>query len=336
MNQGYTYDDILAQLLEGIPAEVPDAETLTELSFSDFAGQVLEMLKQQISAPLQIFMLLMGVILLSALAGSLRNETSGITKICDVTAVLCAVSVLVSPLTEAFQQAAEVLKHTADFMVTFSGVYGGILSVTGHITASAGYQGAVLVLCNIVLEIAVRVLFPVLTMGLAVSLTDAVTPEISLSGLLNLMQKFTVWVLGFLMALFLGFLSVQSVVAVSADKAGTKAAKYAIAGAVPFIGGAVSDAYAAVLGSLNVLKSTAGMTGVIAVLSLILPVIVEFFLLKMLTGIAAAISEIFVLTSLQKLFRNLEAVISAGFSVAAAFGVMFCMSTGILAAISST
>ncbi len=336
MNQDYTYDEILKTLLEDAPAEIPDTESLSELQLPEFAGQVLEMVQNRISAPLQTLGLLTGVILLSALAGSLRSEKSGISKICDVTAVLCAVGILISPLTEAFQQAAEVLTHSADFMVTFSGIFGGILAVSGHVTASAGYQGAVLLLCNLALEIAVRVLFPVLTMGLAVSLTEAVTPELSLNGILTLFQKFTVWVLGFLMALFLGFLSVQSVVSVTADRAGTKAAKYAIAGAVPFVGGAVSDAYAAVLGSLNVLKSTAGMTGVIAVLSILLPIIIEFFLWKILTGTAAAVSEVFALESLQRLFRNLEAMISVGFSVSASFGVMFCVSTGILAAVSST
>ena len=187
-----------------------------------------------------------------------------------------------------------------------------------------------MILCDIALEIAVKLLFPFLTMNLAMSLIDAVNPAVSLEGIIKLIQKITVWILGFLMALFLGFLSVQSVVSTAADRVGTKAAKYAISGFVPFVGGAVSDAYSAVLGSMNLLKSTAGMIGVLAVLALLLPVLTELFLYKALVSIASAAAELFAADRLTRLFRNLESVLSAGFSVAVSFSVMFIISTGIM------
>ena len=339
MNQdiNYTYDEIIRSLLEQTSLSdlnFTDTESLTEMQFSGFLEKILEVIRNQIHLPLQMLLLLLGVILLSSVAGSLKQEKSGISQICDVISVLCAVSIVITPITDIFLKSAQILEKSADFMITFSGVFGGILAVSGNLTASAGYQGAVLALCNIALEIAVRILFPVLTMGLAVSVTDAVNPAVSLSGILKLIQKFTVWVLGFLMALFLGFLSVQSVVSVSADRTGTKAVKYAISGFVPFIGGAVSDAYSAVLGSMNVLKSTAGMIGVLAVLAILLPVIIELFLYQTMLSVTACVCEIFALR-LSGLFRNLEMILSVGFSVAVSFGVMFIVSTGLLATISS-
>ncbi len=332
-NQEYVYDDTITALLELAGLEgLSGTESLTDLQFSDFFGKILELGWQRIHAPLQMLGLLTGVILLAAVSGSLKQQKTA--QICDVLAVLCAAGTAVRPMTDVFLQSSQVLEASADFMVTFSGIFGGILAVCGNLTASAGYQGAVLILCNTALEIAVKVLFPMLTMGLAMSLTDAVNTELSFSGLLMLVRKVTVWILGFLMALFLGFLSVQSVVAVSADRAGTKAARYAIAGLVPFIGGAVSDAYAAVLGSMGVLKSAAGMIGVLAVLALLLPVILDLFFYQVILGTAAAVSEIFALERLTRLFRNLECILSVGFSVSVSFGVMFIVSTGLLASVS--
>ena len=339
MNQeiNYTYDEIIRSLLEQTSLsdfEITDTESLTQMPFSDFMGKILELIRNQMHSPVQTMMLLLGVILLSSAVGSLKQEKAGISQLCDIISVLCAVSIVTAPITEIFLKSAQILEKSADFMVTFSGVFGGILAVTGNVTASAGYQGAVLILCNIALEVAVRILFPVLTMGLAVSVTDAVNPAVSLSGILVLIKKFTVWVLGFLMSLFLGFLSVQSVVAVSADRAGTRAVKYAVSGFVPFIGGAVSDAYATVLGSMNILKSTAGMIGVLAVLAILLPVIIELFLYQIMLSVTASVCEIFGLR-LSGLFRNLETILSVGFSVAVSFGVMFIVSTGLLATVSN-
>lgn len=334
----YTYDETLENLFRQVlpeELEISDTETFTGMQFSGVLEKAFSSVQNRLYEPVQTLSLLAGIILLSALAGSLNTQKSAVSKICDVIAVLCASVTAVKPVTEIFLNSAQILEQSANFMTAFSGIFGGILAVSGHLTASAGYQSAVLILCNITLEIAVKILFPILTMGLCISLTDAVNPEISLAGILNLMQKITVWLCGILMALFLGFLSVQSVVAVSADRAGTKAVKYAISGFVPFIGGAVSDAYTAVLGSMGVVKSTAGMTGVIAVLLILLPVITDLFLYKMLMTIAGTVSEIFALDRLCSLFRNLEKILSIGFSVSISFGVMFIVSTGLLMTLSN-
>ncbi|MDE6657820.1 MAG: stage III sporulation protein AE, partial [Oscillospiraceae bacterium] len=279
--------------------------------------------------------LLIGVILLSALAGSLKHQKNAITQIYDVITVLCATGAIITPFTEIFLHATQILEKSADFMLLFSAIFGGILGVNGNLTASVGYQSAMVILCNIALEIAVKILFPFLTMCLAMGLVDAVNPEISLSGIVKLIQKITVWILGFLMALFLGFLSVQSIVSNATDKLGTKAIKYAISGFIPFVGGAISDAYTAVLGSMNVLKSATGMIGILAIIALLLPVLIELFLYKAVTAIASAIAELFSASGLVRLFKNLESVLSVGFSVAVSFSVMFIVSTGIMIALGS-
>ena len=340
MNTEYDYDEELENLLnQALPEELAssgmDTEHFTGMQVSDILGEVWERVENRIQEPFEVLSLLAGVILLSALAESFSTQKTAVSKICDVIAVLCASVTAVRPVTEVFLKSGEVLEQSANFMTVFSGIFGGVLAVSGHVTASAGYQGAVLFLCDIALEIATKILFPILTMGICISLADGVNPEMSLGGILNLMQRVSIWLNGILMALFLGFLSVQSVVAVSADRAGTKAVKYAISGFVPFVGGAVSDAYTAVLGSMGVVKSTAGMTGVMAVVLLLLPVIIDLFLYKVLMTTAGTVSEIFAQEGLSKLFRNLEKIISIGFSVAVSFGVMFVVSTGLLMTLSN-
>ena len=103
-----------------------------------------------------------------------------------------------------------------------------------------------------------------------------------------------------------------------------------ISGCVPIIGGAVSDAYAAVLGSMGVLRSGAGVVGIAAMLTLLLPVLLELGLYRLLTGAAAAVSELFGTAALTKLFKNLESVLAVGFSAAVSFSVMFIFSTAVM------
>ena len=310
--------------------DLTDPTSLTAFSFRDVLVSLGTKLRDAAEAPLQTFLLLLGVILMAALAGSLQDKGDAAGTVYHTVCVLCAVTITVPPLSKAFAVSAAVLQHTADFSAAFSAVYAGVIAAGGGVTSATVYQSAMAGGCELAMEIAAKLLLPLLSMCMAMSMVDAVNPAISLAGLIRLLQKAAAWLLGLLMAAFLGLLSVQSLVSVAADRAATKAAKYVISGSIPIIGGAVSDAYAAVLGSMGVLRSGVGFVGIAAMLSLLLPVLLELGLYRMLTGAAAAASELFGTDALTRLFRNFEAVLATGFSVAVSFSVMFVFSTAVM------
>jgi stage III sporulation protein AE len=186
------------------------------------------------------------------------------------------------------------------------------------------------------MHIATKVLIPLLRMCLAMCIVDAVNPAVSLQGFIQLIQKVTAWILGLMMAVFLGMLTVQSLVAVSADRAGTKAVKYVISGAVPIIGGAVSDAYSAVLGSVGVLRSGVGMVGILALCSLFMPALLNLGIYRLLMAVSSAVSGLFMADGLTRFFKNVECILATGFSVAVSFSVMFVFSSASVLLISGT
>lgn len=342
----YTYDEVLSDLMtasgadeleELLPEDIDlsDPAALISVSPAAVLQRIWQMFVDRLTEPLRTFGLLLGVIMLSALADSMKGDDDAVGTVYEVVCVLCAVGIAAGPVCSAFLQSASVLEHTADFALTYSAIFGGILAVSGGISTAAVYQGSMAILCELALEIAARLLFPLLSMCLAMSIVDAINPAVSLAGIIKCVQKVAAWVLGMLMALFLGLLSVQSMVAVSADRATTKAAKYMISGFVPFIGGAVSDAYTAVLGSMGVLRSGVGFLGIFALASLLLPVLLELGIYRMLTAAAAAVAELFASNQLTRLFRSMESVLATGFSAAISFSVMFIFSTAVMMLLSS-
>lgn len=339
----YVYDETLSELLdlgEGemdfLPdgADLSDPSSLTQEGTRGFLQKAAALLVQEAQTPLRTLSLLLGVILLSALAQSLR-QGQGTGTVYECICTLCAVGIISEPLIAVFERAAAVLSRTSDFMLGFTGLYGGVIAVSGGVSTAALYQGSMAVLCEVALELSAKLLFPLLSMCLAMSIVDAVNPAVSLAGLIGMIRKFAAWILGLLMAGFLGMLSVQSLVTAAADRAGTKAAKYVISGFVPIVGGAVSDAYAAVLGSMGVLRSGVGLAGILMLLSFLLPVVLSLGLYRALVLCASAVSELFDVPVLTRLFKNLEGVLSVGFSAAVSFSVMFIFSTAVLMLIAS-
>jgi len=346
----YDYDDTLSSLLESsgagdllqnndfVPenADISDTSALTEMTFTGFIRKVWNMAVDEIQLPMKTLSLCMGVIILSAMASGLQGGNGKIRAVYEVICILCACGIVAEPVTNALISSSGILENSADFMLAFSGIFAGILTVSGGMTTATVYQSSIVALCEIAMHTATKILIPLLRMCLAMSIVDAVNPAVSLEGIIQLIQKVTAWILGLMMAVFLGMLTVQSLVAVSADRAGTKAAKYVISGAVPIIGGAVSDAYTAVLGSMGVLRSGVGMLGILALCSLFMPALVKLGIYRLLMAISSAVSGLFVADGLTRFFKNMESILAMGFSVAVSFSVMFIFSAAAVLLISGT
>ena len=117
-------------------------------------------------------------------------------------------------------------------------------------------------------------------MGFSLAIVDAVSPSVSVGGLLTLSRKVTTWTLGLLMSVFLGVLSMQNLISGSTDTAAAKTTRYVLSNFVPVVGSAVSDAYATVRGSLQILRSTTGVLGIMALCLLFLPPLLQLLLYR--------------------------------------------------------
>ena len=92
------------------------------------------------------------------------------------------------------------------------------------------------------------------------------------------------------MLAFVGYLSVSGVVAGTADAMTVKAAKFAISGAIPVVGGILSDAAETILASAGVLKGTVGVFGMLTILAICLLPLLQMAVHYLLYKVAAALS----------------------------------------------
>ncbi len=323
-------EQALGDLLTEQGISLSEPESLSGFSFGAMLSAITDELGSALQAPLRLLASIAGIVLFSALVTSLRSTRSALSELYEIICTLCVVGVLCQPFCEVLSQTAQTLERGADFMLSFSAVFGAVLTVSGGITASVGYQAAMVALCQLAMQLAANVMLPLLSMCLAMGIVDAANPAVSLEGIIRLVHKVTVWLLGLLMAVFLGFLTVQSMVSLSADHLTSKTSKYVISNAIPFVGSAVSDAYSAVLGSLGVLRSSTGMIGVLSLLVLLLPMLLELGAYRFIVSAGSAIADLFSAGRVGKLLRHLECVLSTAFSIAVSFSIMFVVSTAII------
>jgi stage III sporulation protein AE len=145
---------------------------------------------------------------------------------------------------------------------------------------------------------------------LALSVVSSVSPGLGLDGLCGAMNKAVKWIMGLGMTLFTGLVTMHSVVAVSADNAGVRAAKFMVGSFVPVVGSALGEALGTVNGCVKALKSGVGAFGLLAGLFLFLPVLAECVLWVLTLTVCSGISRVFDLGPIAELLKSAADVVS--------------------------
>lgn len=314
----------------GISFENP--ESILSLTPSKIWNIVKDIAESNISAPLKLFSSLFIVIILAALidstGGTIKSRETG--KIFELVCVLVCVAVLSVPLCSCLDIVSQALAKGSEFMLGFVPVFSGVAAAGGHITSASGYNLLVLGFSNIAIQTAGNIFMPVLSMCICLAIVDAACDSISLSGMITVIRKAVTWGLGLVMTIFTGLLSIQSMFGTSADTLSVKAAKYVISNSVPVVGGAASDAYTTVRGSLILLKNGVGGIGIVALSVMLLPSLILLFIYKISFSVLGASAEIFGTKKLVSLFRNINSVLSAALGIVICFTLMFIISTAII------
>ena len=132
------------------------------------------------------------------------------------------------------------------------------------------------------------------------------------------------------MTLFVGLLSLQSFVTVSADNVTMKAAKFAVSTTIPIVGGAVSEALSTVKSTMGIMKGSIGTFGMISGALVILPSLVSAFCFKLALFIAGAVSDLFGTKALTELIKSGECVMSIVIAVLFCFMLLLSVSTAVI------
>ena len=124
---------------------------------------------------------------------------------------------------------------------------------------------------------------------LCLSVANSALGQEMLETLRRFVKWLMTWSLKLVLYTFTGYIGITGVVSGTADAAAIKATKLTISGVVPVVGGILSEASETILVSAGVMKSAAGIYGLLAILALwigpFLEIGVQYLLLKMTSAV---------------------------------------------------
>lgn len=329
--------DYMAEITEELEDILSDydigfeMEDLTDLSFQKILSGVWRSVSARLEAPVGILAALFLVIVFNSLASSAgitaeKNSANMYNMVC----VMAAVTVTVPQLMAVYGEILQTIRVTGSFILVFVPVLTAASIAAGGFTTAGVYHIMMLGASEIIVKLSESYLLPILGATAALGVTGSVFPSTSLESFINLIKKLITWGISITMTLFTGFVSLKCTITGKADGAVAKTAKMLVSGCVPIVGGAVSDAYSTVRGSFDVIGGTVGAAGIVAIVILLLPGIIEILVYRAVMWIGSAAADVFSAASLSKLLKSIDSGLAIAQSVLVCYSIMFILCSAIL------
>ena len=235
-----------------------------------------------------------GAVLLVGLVAQFSTKLS--KNAMELAGVAAVTALLLEPSGALIELGAETVRELRDYGKLLLPVLASALAARGGVSTSAALYVGTAVFDSILSAAVSGLILPGLWTFLAVSVAHAAVGEPVLGKLRDLLHWAMEWALKLTLYLFTGYMAVTGVISGTADAAAGKAARIAISGAVPVVGGILSDATDAVLLAASTLGSGAGVWGILTVIAVFCaPVIrigVQYLMLKITAAVGESLGEL--------------------------------------------
>ena len=304
--------------------------SLFDVSFSKIFSFVKKAAEGKLESPLKSLMKLLSVIILIAACESFMPDDDKMKNVINMAAVLFSVTVIISPLYDAMESAVSSVGVCADFMKSLIPVLVGIVSASGNPSLAVSFQSCAFAAAEVISALGKNYVVPIVGAVTALDLTGSLMPSMKLSGITELVKKTVIQTLSFTATLYVSFLGIKGALANAADTVASKGIKLVISSAVPIVGGAVSEAYSGIIGSLVLVKSTVGIFGIIVIAVITVPSMLQLLFWIFALKLGAAAGEVFSLGGVSSLLKALSCAITL-LNVVILFGaVLFIISLALL------
>lgn len=283
-------------------------QSLPNFSFSDFAekltnGDTLFKADSVFNTIMKIFAdemysaikILSAILALVAISSLLENLCSAFKKSDMFNSGIITVALISGLSIKLFEIACNYAHTTADDMTkimwSILPVMMMLVSGSGFTTTGVITHPIILFMCNVFAEIFDKVLIPVSILYLALSLTDTMTTATELGKFRELIKKAYNFLLGIIMTLFTGMITIGSFAGKTLDSVGAKGVKFAVSNMVPFVGRSLSDAMGAVAQASVVLKNALGITGVVCIGGVCLVPVIKITVIVLSIRLCSALCE---------------------------------------------
>lgn len=338
----YPGEELAEKLFDETPSSVKEfsselgiseitPEAIMQLDSMDFIFLLIEQVKTYMLNPLKSVSTVFAIVVFCAIIESIKPSSDKTLNETFFTISSLAVSaVLISSAIDCIKKASGVVGDFSSFMLGYVPVFASTLTASGYINSASAYSAVMFLVCQVISKIASNVLSPLLGIYLAVSIVGGINPSLKFNVVADGFKTCVNKTMGFSLTVFVGMMSLQTLVVVGSDNVAIKAGKYLIGNFVPVVGSAISEVFLSVQGYMKLMKNCIGWYGVFAAILLFLPIVIEILVWKAAIYFLQIASQMLDIKNITTTMAAFGSVLTMLMAILLTFALLLIVTTTIL------
>ena len=218
-----------------------------------------------------------------------------IRDLIEISAACAAAVMLTGGVNTLIAQTSQAMYRLSDYSKAALPVVYTAAAAGGAVSSSAVRYAAASLALDVMMSLAQKIIIPLIYAALALSLTNVLFANPILAAVERLVRWAAKTAMTGTALAFTTYLSMSALISTSVDAAAIKTARSVISGALPVVGGMISDASAAILSAAALVRSCTGVFGLIAVCAIcagpFAVLTVKNFVFKAVAAVAEALQS---------------------------------------------
>lgn len=281
-----TFEDLdLGELFSSAITGNVDNETLLKV-FSKMIGK-------EVVSCINVLGSIVIIIVIHSILKSISEglENKSISQITYYVQYILIVTLIMKNFADILTMVRTSIDSLVGFMNSLVPLLITLMLTTGNIASAGITEPIILFIITFIGNFITTVLIPFILIANVLGIVSKVSPRVQVDKLAKFFNSSVVWVLGIVLTIFVGVLSVEGSLSSTVDGITAKTAKAAVTNFIPVVGKILGDAVDTVIGCSNVLKNAVGIVGVIVIVCICIGPIIKLAVLMALYYLAGAICQ---------------------------------------------
>ena len=199
--------------------------------------------------------------LLKAISDNLENDT--IANIIYYVQYIAIVTVIMTNFSDMIQLVKETSSNLVGVMNSLVPILMALMLYTGSITTSSVLEPIILFMIHFIGNLIQTILIPLTLVAATLSIVSKIGDKVQIDKLAKTFHSGIVLVLGIILTIFVGVVSLEGTLSSSVDGITAKTTKAIVSTSIPVVGKILGDVVDSVLGCGVILKNAVGVIGVV-------------------------------------------------------------------------
>lgn len=299
---------------------------------------ILNLLGKEILDSVTVLGSIIVIIIIHSILRSISEglENKSISQITYYVQYILIVTLIMSNFADVLDMVRTSIQDLVGFMNNLIPILITLMLTTGNIVSANLLQPIILFIITFIGNFITAIIIPFVLVSTALGIVSNISDRIQINKLAKFFNSTVIWILGIVLTLFVGIVSVEGSMSSTVDGVTAKTAKAAVSTFIPVVGKILGDAVDTVIGCSSILKNAVGIVGVIVIVVICVLPIIKLAFLMFLYYLGAAVCEPIADGKIIKLLEQIGDTFKILLAIMCSISVMLIIGTTLVIKISNS